>query len=69
MLSFSHKEASFVKEYLQPAATLALAFSIASLGFTLPNRGHAEIDKIYNGSSMKYPIHVKLVDCLYDFDN
>lgn len=55
--------------YLQPAATFALAISIASVGFTSPNRGNAQIDKIYNGSSMRHPIHVKLVDCLYEFND
>ena len=58
-----------MKEYLQPAATFALAISIASLGYTLPNRGHTEIDKIYNGSSIRHPLHVKLVDCLHEFEN
>ena len=32
----------FVKDYLQPAATLALALAIASLPFTLPKGVNAE---------------------------
>jgi len=39
-----------MKNYLQPAATFALALAIASLGFTLPKEATAEMfsgDTIY----------------------
>ena len=50
-----------MKDYLQPAATFALALAIASLGFTLPREGNAQIDSLYNGSGPMVPIHVKIV--------
>ena len=49
-----------MKDYLQPAATLALALSIASLPFTLPLIAEAEVSGLYNGEP-NYPIHVKVV--------
>lgn len=36
-----------MKDYLQPAATFALALAIASLGFTLPPAMRAYGDSVY----------------------
>ena len=49
-----------MKDYLQPAATVALALSIASLPFTLPRIAEAQVNKTWDGEP-GYPIHVKVV--------
>ena len=38
-----------VKDYLQPAATFALALSVASLPFTLPRIAEAQVSSFITG--------------------
>lgn len=49
-----------MKDYLQPAATFALALAIASLPFTLAQNVEAQVDN-YNGEP-GWPLHVKIVE-------
>ena len=49
-----------MKDYLQPAATFALALAIGSLPFTLPRIADAEVNSRYDGEP-GWPIHVKVV--------
>ena len=49
-----------MKDYLQPAATFALALAIASLGFTLPQLADAQGLSYFDGHKNR-PIHIKCV--------
>ena len=51
-----------MKDYLQPAATFALAMAIASLPFTIPVGVNAAMQKIEiegSSDSSTFPIYVK----------
>lgn len=50
-----------MKNYLQPAATFALALAIGSLPFTLPSSVNSQVNMHHNGGPYS-PIHVKVVD-------
>ena len=57
-------ESDLMKDYLQPAATFALALSIASLPFTLPMgvKAYGELVEVSGSVAVDIPGVVEVID-------